>query len=286
MQSACFRCGRAVPTGVVGCGACLTASPAALGSLFPSGPRSPLPPTQTGVTIPGVPDGAPRALEATQALAPASFPALAPAPAQPSAPPPEVPRDRGPAWLVALGAALLVGATVAAAVRAAPARWPSRAPPPTVALTTAPTPSVRPTAVRPSPARPEHGALASPGATEGMSAVHWARSALAAGDATGAPDGRFATVRAFVTLQVPPGAHLVSDGTPSPDLQITVDPARPGPYRVEVGVGHDEFVTVADGLSGSRGVDLDAAGVRAGRFVRVRATGPALGLDAVQVRSP
>ena len=80
----------------------------------------------------------------------------------------------------------------------------------------------------------------------------------------------------------------LGDGTPAADVLIESDPSMPGPYRVEIGVGHNRFIVVADGVQGRASIDIDHAGVRVGRFVRVstRASGTALALDAVLVRTP
>ena len=108
-------------------------------------------------------------------------------------------------------------------------------------------------------------------------------------NAVGQPDQRMAVIRAGVlTLQMADGHQLVSDGTPAADVRVECDPATPGPYRVEIGVGHNVFVPVADNVRGSALIDIDHAGVRVGRFVRVstRASGSVLALDAVLVRTP
>ena len=64
-------------------------------------------------------------------------------------------------------------------------------------------------------------------------------------------------IRAGVlTLQMADGHQLVSDGTPDADVRIECDAATPGPYRVEIGVGHNVFVTVADDVRGSAAIDL------------------------------
>jgi hypothetical protein len=288
MQSACFRCGRAVPSGTVGCGVCLGVSSVALASLLPGASRSPLPPTQTGVTLPGLPSFlASRA--APQAVGP-SVQATVERASVPSAVPPRQEQARGARALVLLGAVLAVGAGVGLGERLwrLRPRTPGAQHPPAATLPTAPTPRVAPTPVRAPGAVPETRSEA-PTLTVGMASVHWKRSVRAPEAALGAPDGRYASVRGgFVTLQVAPGEHLVSDGTPFPDLWVDVDPRCPGPYRVEVGVGHNDYVVVADGLFGSHAVDLDARGVRAGRYVRVStgSGGGALGLDAVRVRVP
>lgn len=127
--------------------------------------------------------------------------------------------------------------------------------------------------------------------TFGMPIVHHPHPAGDAVAATGQPDGRFVALRdRFITLQMPDGQHLVSDGTPAADIQVVVDPARPGPYRVEIGVGHNVFVTVANSARGSVEIDIDVEGVqhRVGRFVRVstRGLGSEVAVDAVLVRVP
>lgn len=92
----------------------------------------------------------------------------------------------------------------------------------------------------------------------------------------------------MLTLEMRNPEQLISDGAPTPDLRVEVDPAIPGPFRVEIGVGHNVFVRVAEGISGSAMIDIDAAGVRVGRFVRIStlSSRSAVGLDAVLVRIP
>ncbi|MFO0646434.1 MAG: hypothetical protein U0326_09370 [Polyangiales bacterium] len=122
-----------------------------------------------------------------------------------------------------------------------------------------------------------------------MPIVHFHAGVDEPAAALGQPDHHSAIVRAgMLTLQMPAGQQLVSDGTPAADVRVEVDPATPGPYRVEIGVGHNEFVVVADGVSASQMIDVDAAGVRIGRFVRVstRASGANVAVDAVLVRIP
>lgn len=107
--------------------------------------------------------------------------------------------------------------------------------------------------------------------------------------ATAQTDGRLAVVqRGVLTLQMRSGQQLVSDGTPAPDVRVLVDAARPGPYQVEIGVGHNVFIVVAAAAHGTADIDIDAAGVRIGRFVRVstRVPGSAVAVDAVLVRTP
>ena len=122
-----------------------------------------------------------------------------------------------------------------------------------------------------------------------MAILHFSSSVDEPSAALGEPDHHSAIVRAGVlTLQMPPEQQLVSDGTPAADVRIEVAPEMPGPYRVEIGVGHNQFVVVADGVSASQSLDIDAAGVRIGRFVRVstRASGAGVAVDAVLVRVP
>lgn len=144
---------------------------------------------------------------------------------------------------------------------------------------------VTPPPVAPAPAPPAaRGPISFP-----ISIVHYQSSVENATAATGAADGAFALVRGGVlTLQMPDGQQLVSDGTPAADVEVIVDPARAEAYRVEIGVGHNVFVPVATGVRGSVTVDIDAVGVRIGRFVRIstRATGGTIGVDAVIVRVP
>lgn len=123
----------------------------------------------------------------------------------------------------------------------------------------------------------------------GMVIVHYSAGVDVPSNALGRPDRSLAVVRAgMLTLQLADGQQLVSDGTPAADVRIESDPSMPGPYRVEIGVGHNRFILVADGVQGAASVDIDHAGVRVGRFVRVstRASGAALALDAVLVRVP
>lgn len=162
---------------------------------------------------------------------------------------------------------------------------PSSPPPPPAPLAP-PLPPVPP----PPPLPPQEITAPQPFAPNvGLALVHYRVGVDAPGNAVGLPDQRFAVIRSGVlTLQMADGQQLVSDGTPAADVRIECDPATPGPYRVEIGVGHNVFVPVADDVRGSAAVDLDHAGVRVGRFVRVstRASGSALALDAVLVRTP
>jgi|JI10StandDraft_1071094.scaffolds.fasta_scaffold289928_2 hypothetical protein len=153
-------------------------------------------------------------------------------------------------------------------------------------------PSLPPVPPVPPAPRPSPQEIAAPQASApnvGLAFVHYRVGVDAPGNALGQPDQRVAVIRAGVlTLQMADGHQLVSDGTPDADVRIECDTATPGPYRVEIGVGHNVFVPVADDVRGSAAIDLDHAGVRVGRFVRVstRASGSSLALDAVLVRTP
>ena len=163
---------------------------------------------------------------------------------------------------------------------------PPVSPPPSVPeQRTAPAPAVTPPMI-PAPTIPAPQPV-----NFGMPIVHYPHPPQGAVAATGQPDGRFASVRdGFITLQMPPGEHLVSDGSPAADLQIVVDPSRPGPFHVEIGVGHNVFVRVAAFARGSVAINIDTEDVRSriGRFVRVstRGLGSEVAVDAVLVRAP
>lgn len=209
------------------------------------------------------------------------------APGFASAPAPPRPARSGAAPVIALAAVVAVaGAGVGAALyRRGEPRSEARPlqPPPAAFAPAAPKPAAPPTTVL------ENNVQRSALPSVGMAGVHYQASVEAPSSALGQPDGSAATVRAgVITLQMAPGQQLVSDGTSAPDVRVECGPSAPGPYRVEIGVGHNRFVLVADGVQGSASVDLDQAGVRVGRFVRVstRASGAVLALDAVLVRTP
>lgn len=210
--------------------------------------------------------------------------------------PPAPPRVRA-AWGLFAGVfvagALTAGIGTALYLRERP-REEARAEPPRAA--TSPAPQVAPDPVLESHSSPQSAPPPSPSAspvtrpvTFAMPIVHYHATVESPEAATGAPDGRFATIRAgTLTLQMPDGQQLISDGTPAPDLRVVADPSRPGPFRVEIGVGHNVFIAVASAAQGGVDVDIDAAGVRIGRFVRVstRALRSEVGVDAVMVRVP
>ncbi|MBI5516639.1 MAG: hypothetical protein HY909_22835 [Deltaproteobacteria bacterium] len=265
------------------------------------------------VQLPAAPPSWP-ATAASSAWAPPPFTGPEPTQAMASvppgalqaAPPPFAPQGRAPAapsagsgWLplvAVAGLALAVGVGVTALffhtteqrapapARRRPAPSPAQSEPrPVPEQVASPVPPVpvappAPPAAQPLPALP----------SVAMPIVHYRAGVVAAESALGSPDGSYATINAgMLTLQMAAEEHLVSDGTAAPDLQVVVDSSAPGPYRVEIGVGHNVFVAVADGVQGSSLVDLDRFGVRAGRFVRVstRASGASLALDAVLVRT-
>jgi hypothetical protein len=151
------------------------------------------------------------------------------------------------------------------------------------------TPPLSPASASPSVPPQEFATPRSSELSFGMAIVHYSAGVDTPSNALGRPDRGLAVVRAgLLTLQMPDGQQLVSDGTPAADVRIESEPSMPGPYRVEIGVGHNRFILVADGVQGAASVDIDHAGVRVGRFVRVstRASGAALALDAVLVRVP
>lgn len=217
-------------------------------------------------------------------------PALAPswAPSTRSASPPA---RRGVGVGVAVGAALVVLAVgggvlfVAQRPTSAPA-----APQPAAPLTSSqpeqrapPVPAAAPTPVAVATPTP---APAIPG---WLSSVHYHSPAgvdLHPGDLDAA-DGRCARLTgAMITLEAPGGDQFVSDGDPQhADLELRLGAPAGGTYDVELGVGHNRFVAVGSGLTGSQSIDLDRLGQRVARFVRIstRRTGSTVCLDSVLV---
>ncbi len=284
--------------GVFACGACgLTM----VG--FPSPPGSAvLPPTLAAPVQTYPPSAHPPGIGPTAAMPSAPPPAWNAASGYPPSPYPFASSQVVPAapsgarWgvLIAVFAAgvLLAGAGAVIFLRGTDrsnVTPPSSAPvaAPSVAV---PSPPVTPAPAASAPSVPQQVAAPRPAAISfGMAIVHYRVSVDDPDAALGQPDARYAAIRAGVlTLQMPDGQQLISDGTLAPDIRVEVDPARPGPYRVEIGVGHNVFVAVAEGASGSQAIDIDAAGVRVGRFVRVstRASGTTVALDAALVRIP
>lgn len=114
--------------------------------------------------------------------------------------------------------------------------------------------------------------------------VHYQRQVEDAARALGEPDGRSAVIApgGAITLELRAGRRIASDGGPEADLTIVVDEANSGPYRAEVGQGHEGFVTVGSELLGRVALDTDQFEVRRIRYVRVKNRGQrAVHLDAV-----
>jgi serine/threonine protein kinase len=90
--------------------------------------------------------------------------------------------------------------------------------------------------------------------------------------ALGPPDGRCALIaaRGTITLELTPGVRVATDGTEAPDLEVVIDPARSGPYRVDVGVERRQFTTIAEGLIHSTPLDVDQYEIRRFRYVRIK----------------
>jgi hypothetical protein len=108
--------------------------------------------------------------------------------------------------------------------------------------------------------------------------------------ALGPPDGRCAVIRPNGKVLLEVGAELLvrGDGSPAPELEVVVDAARSGPYRVDLLVTRrrDEAVNVASDLVGSTPLDIDEVDAGEGyRYVRIknRSTRANVCLDAVGV---
>ncbi|MEZ4407299.1 MAG: hypothetical protein R3A52_12590 [Polyangiales bacterium] len=110
------------------------------------------------------------------------------------------------------------------------------------------------------------------------------RSVEASKAALGARDRAYARVAAdgSITLECVDGWRATTDGGAGRDLEVFVDPATTGEYRVEVGDDPARLRVVGDEVSGSASFDVDAVGVRGFRFVKITPRGRgAVGVDAV-----
>jgi predicted Ser/Thr protein kinase len=93
--------------------------------------------------------------------------------------------------------------------------------------------------------------------------------------ALGPPDGRCAVIRPNGKVLLEVGAELLvrGDGSPAPELEVIVDAARSGPYRVDLLVTRrrDEALNVASDLVGSTPLDIDEVAAGLGyRYVRIK----------------
>ncbi len=260
-----------------------------------------LPPTMVPVVAPtSVMPPAPHAAWGSMQGGPQ--PPYAPPPyAPPYAPPPHTPAPPGGSRLPLLAAfaagVLATGLGAAFYVRSARDAAPT-APPATARDASQRAPTTRPQSPDAPPPTGDPSTVGAPPMPQppaaapvsfAMAILHFSASVDEPSAALGQPDHRSAIVRAgMLTLQMPTEQQLISDGTPAADVRVEVAPEMPGPYRVEIGVGHNQFVVVADGVRGSQALDIDAAGVRIGRFVRLstRASGASVAIDAVLVRVP
>lgn len=228
--------------------------------------------------------------------------AYAPAPTQVNpalasswAPPRSVaPPARGRSARVAATATLVTLATGAGVFFVVARRSPSEPQVPTPAQSRAPgqpeqrtPPAATPVPVEPTVATPTPTPV--PSAAAWLSSVHYRSPTgvdLHPGDLDAA-DGHCARLAgAMITIEAPGGDQFVSDGDPQrADLELRLGPPVGGAYDVELGVGHNRFVVVGNGLSGNQTIDLDRLGERVGRFVRVstRRTGGTICLDGVLV---
>ncbi len=239
-------------------------------------------------------DGAAFCSRCATPLARAPFPTeVNPALAAPWTSPPSQASHRV-SWPM-LVAAALAASTLAGGAFLALARRPPPAAPPAPAVPGEPgqaeqralppmVPASTPPAVPPAPpAAPAYPAAPSPA---WLSSVHYRSPGvdLHAGDLDAA-DGRCVRLTgAMITLEVPGGDQFVSDGDPQrADLELRLGAPAGQTYDVELGVGHNRFVPVGSGLTGDQSIDLDRAGGRVGRFVRVstRRTGGTICLDGV-----
>ncbi|WP_157069678.1 serine/threonine-protein kinase [Sandaracinus amylolyticus] len=119
---------------------------------------------------------------------------------------------------------------------------------------------------------------------EWLTILHFEERARDATHALGPPDGRCASIApgGTITLELTPGARMLTDGTEHPDLQIEVREGS-GPYRVDVGVERRQFRTIAQGLVTSSPLDVDQFGIPRFRYVKIknRATRGDVCVDAV-----
>ncbi|MGE0785572.1 MAG: protein kinase [Sandaracinaceae bacterium] len=123
-----------------------------------------------------------------------------------------------------------------------------------------------------------------PTVREWIRIVHFQRGIADAAYALGAPDQRYAIIRPSGTLvlELNAGTRIATGGTSGPDVWIAIDDERSGPYRADVAVAQNQYVTVGSELVGSLGLDADQFGMTRIRYVRIKNRGTTnLYLDAV-----
>lgn len=222
-------------------------------------------------------------------LARAPFPTeVNPALATPWTRPPAQATRRG-SWPMLVAAALATSALAGGAFLVLARRPPSAAPP-TPAVPGEPgqvEQRTLPPAATPPAAPPTLPVDPAPPSPAWLSSVHYHSPSgvdLHPGDLDAA-DGRCARLTgAMITLEAPGGDQFVSDGDPQrADLELRFGAPVGQAYDVELGVGHNRFVPVGNGLTGDQSIDLDRVGGRVGRFVRIstRRTGGTVCLDGV-----
>lgn len=114
--------------------------------------------------------------------------------------------------------------------------------------------------------------------------MHYARSVEEPSAAIGAPDAVFASISigGALTIELPPGSEIATDGGPDPDVRVVVDEHASGAYRVEVARNHEGFRVVVSDVAGTLPLDLDQYRLGTVRYVRIsaRSNRPVL-VDAV-----
>lgn len=104
--------------------------------------------------------------------------------------------------------------------------------------------------------------------------------------AAGARDGHSAEIveNTSLVLTLQEGWQFDADGTAANDIEVFVDDASSGGYFVEVLTADGRFVSAAEHIRGSVGIDLDRVGVRSARMVKVlNRSAAVVHLDAVHV---
>jgi hypothetical protein len=76
-----------------------------------------------------------------------------------------------------------------------------------------------------------------------------------------------------IVLELTPGITNRGDGTEAAELEIVVDEAHSGPYRVDVATNRhaEDFINIASDMVGSAPLDVDQVHTGASyRYVRVK----------------
>ena len=121
-------------------------------------------------------------------------------------------------------------------------------------------------------AAPEQDAGPADWPDEWVGILHYENRVTDGTAALGEPDGRCAYIApgGTITLELTPGARMMTDGGEGADLRVIVLREESVAYRLDVGAERNQYTTIAQVLVDSIPIDVDQWDVPRFRYVRIK----------------